>query len=125
MEIILYDVFLPKLFYVQIIFVKIILFLLTPRNWNYQTICVHVYTLHSDEVVSLLGLISGCEIVVCSCSPMAVTFYVLLLNRWFILTLTLSYLISFCRKKNAKQIFSWLKKNLIFAKLAKQIPTRR
>ena len=27
----------------------------------------HVYTLHSDEVVSLL--ISGCEIVVYSCSP--------------------------------------------------------
>ena len=38
-----------------------------------------VYTLHSDEVVSLL--ISGCEIVVYSCSPMAVTFYALLLNR--------------------------------------------
>ena len=36
------------------------------------------YTLHSDEVVSLL--ISGCEIVVYSCSPMAVTFYALLLN---------------------------------------------
>ena len=69
MENILYDVVLPKLFYVQINFVKIvsILFLLTPRNWNYQTICVHVYTLHSDEVVSLL--ISGCEIVVNSCSP--------------------------------------------------------
>ena len=32
--------------------------------------CVYVYTLHSDEVVSLL--ISGCEIVVYSCSPMAV-----------------------------------------------------
>ena len=48
---------------------------------SYQTICVHVYTLHSDEVVSLLGLISGCEIVVCSCSPMAVTFYAFLLNR--------------------------------------------
>ena len=31
--------------------------------------CVYVYTLHSDEVVSL---ISGCEIVVYSCSPMAV-----------------------------------------------------
>ena len=44
-----------------------------------QTICVHVYTLHSDEVVSLL--ISGYEIVVYSCSPMAVTFYALLLNR--------------------------------------------
>ena len=89
MEIILYDVVLPKLFCVQINFVKIvsILFLLTPRNWNYQTICVHVYTLHSDEVVSLL--ISGYEIVVYSCSPMAVTFYALLLNRWFILTLTL------------------------------------
>ena len=43
--------------------------------------CVVLYTLHSDEVVSLLGLISGCEIVVCSCSPMAVTFYALLLNR--------------------------------------------
>ena len=75
------------------------MFLLTPRIWNYQTICVHVYTLHIDEVISLLGLISSCEIVVCSCSPMAVTFYVLLLNRWFILTLTLSYLVSFCRKK--------------------------
>ena len=89
MEIILYDVVLPKLVCVQINFVKIvsILFLLTPRNWNYQTFCVQVYTLHSDEVVSLL--ISGCEIVVYNCSPMTVTFYALLLNRWFILTLTL------------------------------------
>ena len=52
-------------------FVKIIsiLFLLLARNWNYQTICVHVYTLHSDEVVSLL--ISGYDIVVYGCSPMA------------------------------------------------------
>ena len=32
--------------------------------------CVYVYTLQSEEVVSLL--ISGCEIVVYSCSPMAV-----------------------------------------------------
>ena len=46
-----------------------------------ETIRPFVYTLHSDEVVSLLGLISGCEIVVCSCSPMAGTFYALLLNR--------------------------------------------
>ena len=72
---------------------------------------------HSDEVVSLLGLISGCEIVVCSCSPMAVTFYALLLNRWFILTLTLSYLLVSVVKKNAKHIFSWLKKKLIFSQI--------
>ena len=52
----------------------------------------HVYTcthsLHSDEVVSLL--ISGCEIVVYSCSPMAVIFYVLLL---IIIILFISYII--------------------------------
>ena len=47
----------------------------TIRPFVYMT----VYTLHSDEVVSLL--ISGYEIVVYSCSPMAVTFYALLLNR--------------------------------------------
>ena len=75
MEMILYDVVLLKLLCVQNNLVSI-LFLHTPRD---QTICVHVYTLHSDEVVSLL--ISGCEIVVYSCSPMAVTFYALLLNR--------------------------------------------
>ena len=47
-----------------------------------ETIRPFVYMCtHCDEVVSLLGLISGCEIVVCSCSPMAVTFYALLLNR--------------------------------------------
>ena len=78
MEIILYDVVLPKLFCVQINFVKIV------SIWFYslpeiETIRPFVYTLHSDEVVSLL--ISGCEIVVYSCSPMAVTFYALLLNR--------------------------------------------
>ena len=44
--------------------------------------CFHSFqeieTLHNDEVVSLL--ISGCEIVVYSYSPMAVIFHVLLLN---------------------------------------------
>ena len=53
MEIVLYVV-KPKLVCVQLNFVKIVsMFLLTLRNCNYQTICVHVYTLHSDEVVSL------------------------------------------------------------------------
>ena len=42
----------------------------------------HVCTLHGDDVVSL---ISGCgSVVVNSCSPRAVTFYVLLLNSLFI-----------------------------------------
>ena len=70
MEIILYDVLLPKLFcFFLSNFVKMIciLFLLLPKNWNYQTTCVYVYTLHSDEVISL---ISGDESVVYSCSPM-------------------------------------------------------
>ena len=72
MEIILYDVVLLKLFWFFLSnFVKIILilFLLLPKNWNYQTTCVYVgaYTLHSDEVFSL---ISGDESVVYSCSPM-------------------------------------------------------
>ena len=39
--------------------------------------CVYEYTLHSDEVDSL---ISGCESVVYSCLPMAVIFYMFLLN---------------------------------------------
>ena len=75
-----------------------------------------MYTLHSDEVVSLL--ISGCEIVVYSCSPMAVTFYALLLNRWFI-SIDINPRISLDSvvKKNAKQIFIWLKKNLIFSQI--------
>ena len=46
MEIILYDVVLPKLFGVHINFVKIMffLFLLLLRNLNYQTMCVCVHT---------------------------------------------------------------------------------
>ncbi len=82
MEIILYDVVLPKLVCVQINFVKIvsILFYSLPEIETIRPfVYMYVYTLHSDEVVSLL--ISGCEIVVYSCSPMAVTFYALLLNR--------------------------------------------
>ena len=67
MEIILYDDVLPKLICFSLSnFVKIIciLLLLLPK-----TIRPHVcmYTLHSDEVVSL---ISGDESVVYSCSPM-------------------------------------------------------
>ena len=50
-----------------------------PEIETIRPFCVHVYKRHSDEVVSLL--ISGCEIVVYNCSPMAVTFYALLLNR--------------------------------------------
>ena len=74
MEIILlYDIVLPKLFVSCPNLLKsyrdLYVFCFVPRNFNYQTI-KYVYTLHSDEVVSLL--ISGCEIVVYSCSPMAV-----------------------------------------------------
>ena len=82
MEIILYDVVMPKLFFVS----KLILlksypycFYSLPEIETIRPFVHHMYTLHSDEVVSLL--ISGCEIVVCSCLPMAVTFYALLLNR--------------------------------------------
>ena len=65
MEIILYDVVLPKLFGVQI-------FVFTPsKKLRLSDHNIHVHTtLHSDEVVSIL--ISGCEIVVYSCSPMVV-----------------------------------------------------
>ena len=74
MEIILlYDIVLPKLFVSCPNLLKSYrgpyVFCFVPRNFNYQTMCVW-YTLHSDEVVSLL--ISGCEIVVYSCSPMDV-----------------------------------------------------
>ena len=71
MEIILYDDVLPKLVCFPLSnFVKImcILFILLPKNGNYQTTShVCMYTLHSDEVVSL---ISGDESIVYSCSPM-------------------------------------------------------
>ena len=57
MEIILYDVVLPKLVCVQINFVKIvsILFYSLPEIETIRPfVYMYVYTLHSDEVVSLL-----------------------------------------------------------------------
>ena len=73
MEIILlYDIVLPKLFVSCPNLLKSYRGLCIVLFQEISTIrpCVYVYTLHSDEVVSLL--ISGCEIVVYSCSPMAV-----------------------------------------------------
>ena len=82
MEIILHDVVLPKLFCVFVSkFVKIIfmyfVYTHSKKLKRSDHVCGALYRLHSDEVVSL---ISGCESVVYSCSPMVVTFYVLLLN---------------------------------------------
>ena len=73
MEIILlYDIVLPKLFVLCPNLFKSGAYMYFVLFQEISTIrpCVYVYTLHSDEVVSLL--ISGCEIVVYSCSPMAV-----------------------------------------------------
>ena len=71
MEIILlYDIVLPKLFVSCPNLLKSYMYFVLFQEISTIRPCVYVYTLHSDEVVSLL--ISGCEIVVYSCSPMAV-----------------------------------------------------
>ena len=71
MEIILlYDIVLPKLFVSCPNLLKSYMYFVLFQEISTIRPCVYVYTLHSDEVVSLL--ISGCEIVFYSCSPMAV-----------------------------------------------------
>ena len=113
MEIILYDDVLPKLVcflsptLLKGVKIICILFLLLPKNWNYQTTYMCMYTLHSDEVVSL---ISGDESVVYSCSPMqwmlhstAIPAIIIIMccyktvDLYWHLSL---YLVSFCPKKN-------------------------
>ena len=72
MEIILlYDIVLPKLFVsCPNLLIGAYMYFVLFQEISTIRPRVYVYTLHSDEVVSLF--ISGCEIVVYSCSPMAV-----------------------------------------------------
>ena len=82
------------------------------------------YTLHSDEVVSL---ISGDESVVYSCSPMqwmlrstaipAIIIIIIMCCYKTIDLYQLTFILSFCPKKMAKHIFIWLKEMLIFSQI--------